>query len=276
MKIGAMSDIHLEFGEYTGSFGTGDVLVVAGDLHVAAYIHSQNPEVLKQDIMGRSVRFFKRALENYDHVITVMGNHEHYNGIFNYTPTILRAHFNADTGFKNLHLLEKEVIQIKGVNFFGATMWTDFNSNNDKSRKRAQGYMADYEQIQVHDENHLHEYRQFEPEDAYQEHLATIADLHDVIAESRASNTKCVVVSHHAPSKRSIHPRYQFDYHVNGAYATDLEHVLQNDVVPLWIHGHMHDSFDYRVHNTNVICNPRGYVGHKLNPHFNPELVVEI
>ena len=27
----------------------------------------------------------------------------------------------------------------------------------------------------------------------------------------------------------------------------------------LWLHGHVHDSFDYRVGRCRVICNPRGY-----------------
>jgi len=48
--------------------------------------------------------------------------------------------------------------------------------------------------------------------------------------------------------------------------------------VALWIHGHTHDSFDYLVRDTRVVCNPRGYVKHDIqeNASFDPALVVQI
>lgn len=46
----------------------------------------------------------------------------------------------------------------------------------------------------------------------------------------------------------------------------------------LWIHGHTHDSFDYLLNGTRVVCNPRGYVkdGVNENPRFDPELMIEV
>ena len=48
----------------------------------------------------------------------------------------------------------------------------------------------------------------------------------------------------------------------------------------LWIHGHTHTSFDYRVGGCRVICNPRGYMARGRtgpeNPHFDPQRVVQI
>ena len=48
--------------------------------------------------------------------------------------------------------------------------------------------------------------------------------------------------------------------------------------VPLWIHGHTHDSFDYRLNGTRVVCNPRGYAkdGANENPLFDAGFVIEI
>lgn len=271
MKIGTLNDIHLEFGEYLGPMGTGDVLLLAGDIHVAAYIHSDHPNVLKQDIKGRSERFYARAFENYDHVVEVAGNHEHYNGILQYSNRILQRHFPDS----RLHILEKDAVQIKGVNFFGATFWTDFNRGDKPTMNKAEVYMNDYQSIQVHDPEDLMEYRGLRALDLLAEHQATVADLEECIKQSKESDTKLVVVSHHAPSKRSTHPRYRGDYLVNGAYSSDLER-LMGDHIPLWVHGHTHDSFDYVVNGTRIVCNPRGYVGHHLNPHFNPRLEIEI
>ena len=45
----------------------------------------------------------------------------------------------------------------------------------------------------------------------------------------------------------------------------------------LWIHGHTHDSFDYVVNGTRVLCNPRGYAknGANENPLFDANLIAE-
>ena len=43
----------------------------------------------------------------------------------------------------------------------------------------------------------------------------------------------------------------------------------------VWCHGHIHNSADYMIAETRVICNPRGYIGHELNPDFDPNLTVE-
>ena len=66
---------------------------------------------------------------------------------------------------------------------------------------------------------------------------------------------RTVVVTHHGVAPLSIHPRYG-DERVNAAFASDLRHML--DLADLWIHGHVHDSFDYRVGDARIIANPRG------------------
>ena len=50
--------------------------------------------------------------------------------------------------------------------------------------------------------------------------------------------------------------------------------------VALWVHGHTHDSFDYKVNgHTRVVCNPRGYpqvLGGWENEQFDVDKVVQI
>lgn len=66
---------------------------------------------------------------------------------------------------------------------------------------------------------------------------------------------------------------------------SDLGELL--DGADLWIHGHVHDSFDYQVSRCRVVANPAGYVLNRRtiktmdeavleNTQFNPSLVVEI
>ena len=51
---------------------------------------------------------------------------------------------------------------------------------------------------------------------------------------------------------------------------------MDGDQPALWVHGHMHESYDYEVYGTRVVCNPRGYAPDALNPDFWPDLVVDI
>jgi hypothetical protein len=60
------------------------------------------------------------------------------------------------------------------------------------------------------------------------------------------------------------------------AFASSLEMLMDGDRAALWVHGHMHDAFDYEIYGTRVVCNPRGYAPNALNADFRPDLVVKI
>ncbi len=46
-------------------------------------------------------------------------------------------------------------------------------------------------------------------------------------------------------------------------YATNLEDFILDTSPVAWFHGHSHDAMDYRIGNTRVTSNPRGYLGHE-------------
>lgn len=61
------------------------------------------------------------------------------------------------------------------------------------------------------------------------------------------------MVTHHGVAPPSVHPRYADDP-VDGAFVSDLGPLLE--LADVWIHGHVHDSFDYRVGQSRVIASP--------------------
>ena len=65
---------------------------------------------------------------------------------------------------------------------------------------------------------------------------------------------------------------------LNPFFISDLERLMDGGRIRLWIHGHTHDSFDYAVNGTRVVCNPRGYSvrGVDENAAFDPDLIVDI
>lgn len=97
-------------------------------------------------------------------------------------------------------------------------------------------------------------FSKLQPRDTIQVHIAARQWLKSELR--LATQRKRVVVTHHAPSQRSVPSQYRGDP-LMLAYASDLDAVVQ--VADLWIHGHMHDIVDYTVGRCRVGRNLRGY-----------------
>lgn len=83
------------------------------------------------------------------------------------------------------------------------------------------------------------------------------------------------MITHHAPSFRSVSPRFAGSP-LNGGFVSDLDGFIASHPIRIWIHGHTHDSFDYRIGATRILANPFGYPGRIRNPMFDPGMVVEV
>lgn len=251
--------------------------MVSGDLLVAAHIAALRSDTLNPDVRARLEKivagydaFFAEAFKHYEYVLYIAGNHEHYGSDVEHTLRIIEARYKPM--YPNLHILEKEAVQVDDVLFFGATMWTNFNGRDTKTMQKAFLYMSDYQQIWINDDGDT---RRITPGEIYEDHLEAVRALEHYTLHAKAENLKMVVMTHHAPSKRSTHPRYVGEYEINGAYSSNLEGMM-GDPIKLWVHGHTHDSYDYTVRDTRIMCNPRGYVGHALNGKFQGDLVVQV
>lgn len=257
MKVNVISDLHLEFGELV--LPGGDVLILSGDVLEAKNLKAQDfsPEVVAlNERMGikdsRYVKFFTEECIKYRHVIYVMGNHEHYHFKFNKTYEHLKANLPA-----NVHLLEKESVELDGVVFVGATLWTDCNNGDPMTMMTLQHGMNDYKTVTNHYKAQGLYYK-LTPKVTYEDHIRAKSYIS---ATAKAAGDKpVVVVTHHAPSRQSTHPMYAEDFHLNGGYSSNLdEFILDHPNIQVWTHGHTHHTFDYMVGNTRILCNPRGY-----------------
>lgn len=253
MKLHILSDLHLGQGALEPPRSDADLVVLAGDIARPAQAVA-----------------WARALDKP--ALYVLGNHEFYGGSIAATVSQLKALCEGTL----VQVLDNESVVISGVRFLGSTLWTDFlllgdGEIRDAATEAALQAMRDYSRI------HLDEARQalFTPVDCTLLFRRHEAWLRRQLAQPHPGPT--VVITHHAPSVRSIHPRFA-DSLLNVCFASDAEHLLDGDKVQLWIHGHMHDSFDYRVNGTRVVCNPRGYARNGVNENadFDPGLVVEV
>jgi Icc-related predicted phosphoesterase len=66
-----------------------------------------------------------------------------------------------------------------------------------------------------------------------------------------------IIVTHHAPSEQSIAQQFKGNA-MNGFFASNQDLGLFPNT-KLWVHGHVHNVFDYIQDGVRVVCNPKGY-----------------
>lgn len=276
MKLHILSDLHFEFGKWPKGI---DVNVVDADV-----------TVLAGDI-GIGLAGIQWALTIDRPVIYVMGNHEFYG---QRPMTELWRKAREKVSGTHVHLLENESVLVDGVRFLGATLWTDFcvlgPELQEQCMEDAASAMTDYSAIYVSRRGHAltdagmvvgrqgdrltphrtlvwhHESRDFLERELSR--ATTEWELTD-------SWRKTVVVTHHAPSARSL-LNQKASASGTAAYASHLDALVAK--ADLWVHGHIHRFVDYDIEpgRGRVVSNPRGYAGHELVREFDPGFVVEV
>ena len=249
MKLRILSDIHLEFGDFDP--GEGDVLVLAGDICTASSFLWRGEELFAE----RYLEFFNKCVENYSRVFYVLGNHEHYNGYLDLSAETLRKYLP-----EGITILDDQSEYYNGWHFVGSTLWTNFSSESPASIKTCSERCNEYNYIWKPGGRD-----NITPADILTEHKASVEWLSRCLPTLRGN---VMVITHHAPSFESIEPEYVCNDTV-GAYASNLEGLMASNHIDIWAHGHIHGSQNYRLHGTQVICNPRGYTPEGLNPKFN-------
>jgi hypothetical protein len=278
IKLALGSDLHLEFGSIDPvNTHDAEVLILSGDICTAVDLEHTDT-ILSSGRRDRFLDFFADCSGNFDHVVYVMGNHEHYHGDFATSAQTIKT---ALAQYENVHVLDKEVWHYKNLVFVGGTLWTNMNSGDADTMRHVQNSMNDFRICK--NSNRMVSYRsqdlvqesqkgqaifhqrpdKFSPEDAVADHEAMLAAIETAYAEL-PDRARMVVVGHHAPSLQSIHSQYAGQRLMNGGYSSDLDQfVLDHPRICLWTHGHTHHEFDYMIGATRIVCNPRGYVGYE-------------
>ncbi|MDY0248238.1 MAG: metallophosphoesterase [Methanosarcina mazei] len=270
MKLHILSDLHREFptGEFDGweirsrsamKNTYADVTILAGDTHTK----------------GRGIELAASYWPDRP-VITIAGNHEYYGQVY---PSHMKEIREAAAEFENVHFLENDVVEIGNVVFLGCTLWTDCKlwesgphaglSSYPETIEALQHSMTDYARITFFDG---WRYRVLKPADLIKVHLDSVRWLKSQFEAFRGR--KVVVITHHAPSFKSVPEIYQKDA-ISAGFASHLDELVESSGAALWIHGHNHGQSDYRIGKTRVICNSKGYPSEAGNG-FKPSLVVKV
>jgi hypothetical protein len=247
MRLHVLSDLHLEFADWTPPALDVDLVVLAGDVHVGT-----------AGVAWAAAAFAGRP------VVYVPGNHEYYGASYPRHRDALRR---AAAG-TCVHVLDCGVLDLPALRVLGCTLWTDFALNGDRRAAMALAgrMMWDYRQIRVSPRQ-----RPAQPTDALRWHRRARAWLARELAD-RSRPT--VVVTHHAPSLGSTSPHAD-DRPYAPAYASDLEALIAAHGPTAWIHGHTHRARNDHLGATRMVSNPRGYPDQPRTG-FAPDFVLDI
>ena len=163
-------------------------------------------------------------------------------------------------------------MRIDGVRFIGATLWTDLVldgvADEVGAHMRISREIADFlGAIQ-------HQGQEFTTVESVERQRADRAFIERALEEAEQAGERVVVITHHAPSPRSVRPWFERDPY-NCAFASDLDRVIARYQPELWIHGHMHDPVNEELGRTRLVANPRGY-GHEAKRGFDPGLLIDL
>jgi len=250
MKIAIISDLHLEF--YGSDFlkrldrilktkpdPECDTLVLAGDILLLRW--------------AAALSVFDKFFEYFDTILFVPGNHEYYRFSIkegrekitsiqeHYAKALKKFGYLDD--FKNGFFIDNGSQAV-----FGGTLWFPDNFLVQENKQ----YLTDYRAIR------------------------DIQDVYGINAESKvylttpaANYEGSIIISHHAPSYKSVNPKY-YGHPLNCFYANNLDDWIIKNKPKMWIHGHMHDKVDYMIGETRIVSNPIDYPQHGFNP-LTPE-----
>lgn len=237
MKLWIVSDIHADSLYWVPSrVPQHDVMIIAGDVDKAAGDTEQTLLMLAQWSPAP--------------IVFVPGNHDVHDAALDVWDRNIE-----DLLDRGIHVLSSgQSTIINGVRFVGATLWTDFELVADRyaSEAWAAQHMPEYLHVWKGDGSD-----NIWPSDTRSAHRQHRQAIEAVLAVPHPGPT--VVVTHHAPSPRSILGRLPGV--ADASFASDLEGMITRYRPAMWVHGHLHKAVDCVIGDTRIVCNPRGYEG---------------
>lgn len=244
-RLLVLSDLHLEFHADTGREFVKHLPQVECDAVCLC------GDIASGRGLALALRFF---CERFERVLFTTGNHEFYGSNLYSVRHVLHETIAKHS---NLTWLEREVFTFpSGQRVLGTSLWYP-------PTVYARRYENDWS-----DFGHIEGLKKWVYDEAQRSNLWLRENLRE----------GDVVMSHFLPSYRSVHLKYAQEIS-NCYFVHDVEALIEERRPAAWLHGHTHESMDYTLGSTRVVCNPYGYKTlnpSRLNPLFDPTKVLDI
>jgi predicted phosphohydrolase len=229
-----VSDLHIEYKKddvpdpLTLITPSADILILAGDIG-SLYKYEQ----LKTFLVNLC-KYFKI-------VLYIPGNHEYYI-THNYCPQNMDSLLNRlnqlENSIENLYVLNRSSVQIEDICIVGCTLWSEPYVPLPKFIVRVHGMNTSM-------------YRQLHRED--------LKYIKRMIKYCQKKNKKLLVVTHHCPTYSVITTTKKKNDKYVSLYASNLDYLLNSNMVNTWVSGHIHINFDLITDGgTHLVGNQKG------------------
>ena len=256
MKIDILSDLHIDFyfknnpnkdsiyTLYKNTLGTGDILIVAGDL---GHYNIQNLHVL---------RLIKEVFK-YKYIICVLGNHDYYLVDYSNKTNYKQNSLNRIQEMRNLinkeegmYCLDGNIVEINGVKFGGCDSWYDgeYTLRYFSKKFLSNSYLSLLYRMTMADADYVYGIKWLK---YAKEQKKKIEDIY------KEAN---VMITHVNPSIEKEHQNKKYQNEdITGFFTFDGSHFLKNGSMKFWIFGHTHERIEYETLGVKCLCNPMGY-----------------
>lgn len=256
MNIQIASDLHLEFPENrkwlkdNPLLPVGEVLLLAGDII--------------SDKHKKKAKFFYDYIESkFKLIISIMGNHEFYYGQVNYAyPSYNKVIAN------NHYKLNNQICIFEDIKIISSTLWSYIPKDKEKYLyKIVNDYKLIYKKeysdkinIMIDETNYFNK--------------ISIDFLKEEL--NKNFNGKIIILTHHLPSFKCIIKDYDDVDNMKYAFASDLDYLVMENKINLWVFGHIHESVDLKIGNTRFVSNPLGYMEENQKNNFKRDFCINV
>jgi len=233
MRVQICSDIHIEcmadeiIDPWEFIEVKADILILAGDIGSLYRI-------------GQLRHFLVEVCKKFVTVLYCLGNQAYYVKD-NHNPLQMyqleNRLYTIENEIPNLFVLNCKSMVIGDICFCGATLWSMPEVRLPKYLVRIHGITT---------------------ESYTKAHLKDVAYIEKMIKYCSSNNLKLVVITHYCPTYDVLEPGREKDRFVS-LYVTDLDRLLNVNIVSTWIAGHTHYNFDFvSKGGTRVVSNMKG------------------
>lgn len=255
MEFSIYSDLHVDrydkmpYQSWCRKNDKARIALIAGDIC----------SIKKIMLIKEALLFFAK---HFKYVLISLGNHEYNFSQLDKVPNEMEK-LIYQLGLKNVFLLHKKTFKHQNVVVIGTTLWSDICQHQKAIEEKWQ-----HKHIQLFTKSpKLSATKRFEI--MAQLYLEQKNWLTEKMNQYQKKAHQLVIVTHHAPSLKSINPRFKDDEN-HYLYASNLEEEILRFEPNLWVHGHTHFHCDYHIGKTHIVANPFGFPGEKTNfmPHY--------
>jgi hypothetical protein len=251
VKIGVLSDLYLdELGPLPAPDQQPDLLLLAGNI-------------------GQGLHGLEWAAVTYQcPIIYVCGNYSYRDRDID----TLDAELKERAWGTHVHVLQNEALIVRGIRFIGCTLWSDFDLFGDPETAMQLAEDASLDYYRIRDKTGRH----IKPSDTLARHRRAVRYLEDAACQPY-DDGHTIVITHHAPSSRSVSARYRDDQ-LMACYASNLDRLVEKSEAMVWLHGGAPDAVDYTLGHTRVVSHPRGFLSQRGRdlPPFRQDFCIEI